>query len=286
MTLFLLSLLSLLSFTCAQVDFCSGKLDGSYCFGNFIYTCQFGRTATVKSCSACVQNSVFDAACSSYIVPPNYCTVRYSGLYCYRPFGSSIETSIKCDLNKNIQQQTCLSGCDISTGQCISTINTGTPAQCSSDCRYGCTFSGACKLPPFCTTTKSIDRNYSPFCQPFVSSNTIDSQLNTYSQDSDARTLFNTLYLWPNVSYPDSCTNTLARFACENKFLNCNEKGTKYQTCQTLCQDTLNCMTTNVDDNMTNTIPQIDCRKECGSFGTLLKVSYILMFLTLIILFL
>jgi len=260
-----------------DVDFCAGKNDGSYCAKNNVaYTCTFGRTTGAQVCSFCIQSSTYEASCSSYLIPTNFCTLRVSGFYCYRPIGSSIETSVQCDYQKVFKQITCPGFCDSTTGQCRPVLSIGmTPAPCSSSCKYGCTVLGECSQPPFCSDNKVVDTTITPFCGSFLQDRKIGTQVSTFAQDNDARTQVSILSTWNNATIPASCMASIKQFTCESKFLNCDERAS-YKTCNRLCQDTVKCMEAAMSTASTGVISPINCKAECSSASFVTAIGSVL----------
>ena len=271
--------------TTPTTDPCAGKLDGTYCLNNFAYTCAFGRMTAVQTCTYCIQSTAYTASCSSYIVPTDFCSLRISGFYCYRPIGSSIQTSIQCDYQQIFQQNTCAGDCDVNTGQCAATTAVGTtPAPCSISCKYGCTIYGDCKTAPFCSDSTQLDITDTPFCSAYLTPRNVASQLNLYAQDSDARGQFKTISTWGNITYSDSCQTSMKRFICESKFKNCAEKS-GYQTCKTTCQNTIKCMETELSTVTSGIISPINCKLECNS-ASLYHLSFLGLMIILLAVFL
>ena len=257
-----------------NVDFCTGRFDGSYCNGNnLIYYCSGQRTTTYQTCSYCSQLSN-TATCTSYQVPTSYCSTKVNGWSCYSAFGSSIYTSVWCD-NKNIlQQQTCGSGfssCDSFSGRCTGNGGVGstsTTATCSPNCNFGCNFDGSCKQAPYCGLTQVVNANSAPFCSSYVSGRVIDSKLSIPVQDQNANSLDSLLLDWKNTSYSPSCSTSIKQFSCESNFLKCTEKQSQYTSCQVSCQSALNCMQT----ENSGAIPPINCISQCTSSANIISV--------------
>ena len=260
----------------AQPDFCYGRIDGTYCYNSYVVYCSFGRTTSTQQCNYCTQTSVTTASCSSYQVPSNYCSSKLNGWSCYSPFGSSIYTSVRCDNGVVIQQQMCPGSCSFGTGLC-SGSSSGTTT-CSPSCQYGCTYTGACKLPNFCQKTQTVVTSNAAFRGSIIGPRTIDYQLSVYSQDRDAKTFNDFLTTYFNVSYSPTCLATITKFTCEDKFLNCNEKSITYQTCRALCDDVYTCMSSALSNSGVTVSAPINCKAECSS-ATSILISYALIML-------
>jgi len=246
----------------SQVDFCYSKFDGSYCFNSFLVYCSFGRTSSSQACTYCAQTTPTTASCTSYQVPSSYCASKLNGWSCYSPFGSSIYTSVRCDNGIVVQQQTCPGSCSFGSGLCS---GSGTTSTCSPSCQYGCSFTGACNLPNFCQKTQTVVTSNAAFCGAIVGPRNIDYQLSVYSQDKDAKSYNDFLATYLNVSYSSSCLTTITKFTCEDKFLNCNEKGITYQTCRAICDDAFTCMSNALTNAGIATQAPINCKVECSS---------------------
>ncbi len=258
----------------AQVDFCWNRQDGSYCYGNYIYYCQFSRTTNIFQCTSCFQSTFSSASCTSYQVPPGYCSGKISGYYCYNPIGSNIYTSVRCDLNSLVSQQVCQGTCSFTSGLCGS--STTTSATCSPSCTYGCDFWGNCKKPPYCSQTILVTPTAAPYCSTLIGARNVDYLTSIGASDTDAKTLVDILTGLGTANYTAACQSTIKQFACEDKFLNCNERGTGYRTCKSLCQSTLSC----VASAFTNS--PIDCRAECNS-GNIIGFSVVLLLIVLFV---
>ncbi len=261
----------------AQYDPCIGRLDGtSFCYGNYVNYCQYGRTASTQLCTYCSQTSATTASCTSYQVPSSYCSSKLNGWSCYSPFGSSIYTSVRCDNGVVVQQQTCPGSCSFGTGLCS---GSGTSSTCSPSCQYGCSsLTGACNQPAFCQKTQTVTPSSAAFCGSTVGSRTIDYQLSVYSQDKDAKSYNDFLSTYFNVTYSSTCLTTISKFTCEDKFLNCNEKGITYQTCRAVCGDAYTCMSNALASAGITVKAPINCKAECSSANQIMVYAALILF--------
>lgn len=267
----------------AQYDPCIGRLDGtSFCYGNYVNYCQYGRTASTQLCTYCSQTTATTASCTSYQVPTSYCSGRFNGWSCYSPFGSSIYTSVRCDNNIVVQQQTCPGSCSFGTGLCSGSTTTST---CSPSCQYGCSFSGACNPAPYCAQTQVVSPTSASFCGSLVGGRSIDNKLSVYSQDKDAKSFNDFLTTYLNVSYSSTCLTTITKFTCEDKFLNCNEKSITYQTCRAMCDDAFVCMSNALTSAGITAQAPINCKAECSSASQMVAHAAIMLFVLAVILF-
>jgi len=230
----------------------------------FLYMCQLGKTSSIQNCNFCTQSAPHYASCSNFQVPPNFCTNSKSGWYCYSAFGTTVQTSVRCEAQKIYQQNVCPGICDDYSGEC----KTGTKSvstDCPSICTYGCTFPGVCNYPPFCTKTKTFDSANASFCGSLVNGRSIENQLSVVAQDNDAHSWYNHLSVWAGTTYPTDCLSKISNLACEKKFLNCAEKNSNYNTCQNLCQATISCMQSQLTTAGISVAIPINCNVECSS---------------------
>jgi hypothetical protein len=284
MKIFIVLAALFVSGTIGQVDWCYYKADGSYCYNSYVVYCSFGRTTSSVACTYCSQTGLTTASCTSYQVPTSYCQSKLNGYSCYQPFGSSIYTSVRCDNGVVVQQQTCSGQCDFVSGFCSG--SGGTTSTCSPSCQYGCTLSGTCKLPTFCQKTQTVSPSSAAFCGAIVGSRSIDYQLSVYSQDKDAKSYNDFLSAYLNVSYPSTCLTTITKFTCEDKFLNCNEKGITYQTCRAMCDDAFTCMSNALTSAGITSPAPINCKVECSSANQIVaQLAMILFVLMTMLLF-
>lgn len=270
-------------------EFCYGRFDGTYCNGNYLFTCVRQQTYTYQACTFCTQTTSTQATCSSYQVPQSYCSTRVNGWSCYSSFGSSIYTSVWCDNNVVLQQQVCGSGfssCDSFSGRCTSTGNGGSnggQTTCSPSCTNGCNYDGSCKLPSFCSVTQVVNGNSAPFCSTYISGRSVDSKLSIPLQDQNANKQNTMLANWRNISYSSGCLNYMKQFSCESNFLNCLEKQSKYTSCQVVCQNVYSCMQSESLNDINSQIAQLplDCISQCSSSTIVSITSQLLLLLAL-----
>ena len=125
------------------------------------------------------------------------------------------------------------------------------------------------KTKPLDTTTLEA-----PFCGSV--NHVIEKQIDISSYDRDAKAWADLMLTWANTTYSSDCLTKISQFACEKKFLNCNEKDSKYITCQNLCQDVVNCMM--------NSDPPISCNMEC-SRAYRFSINHVLLFMAILFIY-